>query len=134
MNFTEIARAMHWKTGKSASNLIRKHENNKELKPYILRDLETGRIIGLKQEGLEVLRNLGYQKPQPLELAKQDLELIELNHKIELLEQELKGNERLLQYLTKDKERLEQENQQLKAELEQHKSLGFFKSLLGYKK
>lgn len=81
-----------------------------------------------------MLRNLGYQKPQPLELAKQDLELIELNHKIELLEQELKGNERLLQYLTKDKERLEQENQQLKAELEQHKSLGFFKRLLGYKK
>jgi hypothetical protein len=38
MNFTEIARAMHWKTGKSASNLIRKHENNKgasrHLKPF----------------------------------------------------------------------------------------------------
>jgi len=52
MNFTEIARAMHWKTGKSASNLIRKHENNKELKPYILRDLETGRSTDDKRSGV----------------------------------------------------------------------------------
>lgn len=134
MNFTAIAKEMHKKDGKSVKQLVLKNLDNKELQQYLIYD--KGKLKGVQEEGLEILRKLGHQYTPKETTAKttvSDIEVLELKHKVELLEVKLDSQERLVQELQRDKERLLNENEQLKAELNEYRKAGLFKRLIGFK-
>lgn len=134
MNFTAIAKEMHKKDGKSVKQLVLKNLDNKELQQYLIYD--KGKLKGVQEEGLEILRKLGHQYSPKETTAKttvSDIEVLELKHKVELLEVKLDSQERLVQELQRDKERLLNENEQLKAELNEYRKAGLFKRLIGFK-
>lgn len=134
MNFTAIAKEMHKKDGKSVKQLVLKNLDNKELQQYLIYD--KGKLKGVQEEGLEILRKLGHQYTPKETTAKttvSDIEILELKHKVELLEVKLDSQERLVQELQRDKERLLNENEQLKAELNEYRKAGLFKRLIGFK-
>lgn len=134
MNFTALANAMHKKDGKSVKQLVLKNLDNKELQQYLIYD--KGKLKGVQEEGLEILRKLGHQYTPKETTAKttvSDIEVLELKHKVELLEVKLDSQERLVQELQRDKERLLNENEQLKAELNEYRKAGLFKRLIGFK-
>lgn len=134
MNFTAIAKEMHKKDGKSVKQLVLKNIDNEELQQYLIYD--KGKLKGVQEEGLEILRKLGHQYTPKETTAKttvSDIEVLELKHKVELLEVKLDSQERLVQELQRDKERLLNENEQLKAELNEYRKAGLFKRLIGFK-
>ena len=137
LNFTQIGAELG-KTSKAAANLCRKYEDQLQgFLVYADKKKYSGEgtsreIIGLTEEGLEELRQIAYQRrSRP---AAETAEIQELKHRAEIAEIKLAANERLLQHLERETQRLTDENTQLKAELKELNAQGFFRRLLGYKK
>lgn len=122
LNFSEVGKELKM-TPQGARKRILKYQHEDKLKPYLI--FEKDQLVGLEQDGIEILRQLGAHRRS----FTKDRELNELKHKIELIEQENRflkeGYEREKAY----SEDYKQENQKLKAELNEINNMSFFKRL-----
>lgn len=126
LNFSDIADRLHI-TPQGARKKVLKYKDNEELKAFLI--YNNNELKGIEEDGLEVLRNLGNHRRS----YSKDRKLMDLEHKVELLEQE---NKHLLYERDREKEisdRATQENEKLKAEINEFANGGILKRLT-YKK
>lgn len=122
LNFSEVAQELHM-TPQGARKRILKYQHEKELIPFLIYEKE--QLVGLEQEGIEVLRQLGARRRS----FTKDRKLIDLEHKIELLEQENKSLNELYQQQQRFSEDYKEQNEKLKAEINEFANGGIIKRL-----
>lgn len=130
MNFSEVADALHISREGSRKRIL-KYENDEQLKPYLIYDKDN-KLIGLHDEGIEVLRTIGANRRS----FSQERNVIEYKHQIELKTLENSSlNDRIkdqLQYIThleQEIDDLKGENTRLREELKAIKGMNFWKRL-----
>lgn len=123
LNFTEVGKELKI-SQQATSKKIHKYENNEKLKPYLIYD-ENHNLVGLEQEGIEVLRHLGAHRRS----FDKDRKLIDLEHRIELLEQENKSLNELYQQQQRFSDDYKEQNEKLRAEINEFASGGIIKRL-----
>ena len=129
MNFSQAGEQLNM-TRDGARKRILKFKN--ELDSYLEKD-ESGKIIGISEEGIEELRNVGQSRrsfKQERAQHQYDLLLEKYNGLNKLYEAQVKHNDELSKLL----DQMRDENIKLNAELSQYRSAGLLQRLLGFKK
>lgn len=108
--------------------------NEEELEAYLVRD-KKGSIKGIKEEGLEAIRQLPHRVSYASRKAQEDdRQRSVLEREIENKEEIIKSKQAFIDELLKDKDELKARVVSLEAELEAYRTGGFIARLLGYKK
>ena len=130
MNFTEAGEALHI-SREGARKRITKYQDEEDLQEFLIRDSE-GKIVGLKDDGIEVLRNIGASRRS----FSEERNLSVLKHKIELLEAEngflkdiSEGHKQYIAHLEGELNDLKDQIQRQKAELDTFKGMSFWQRL-----
>lgn len=114
---------------------LKKVRTNKELlKPYLILDSKKN-IKGIKQEGLEELRNLPHRVSYASRVSQEESQQKALQEKeLNNLQEVIKTKQAFIDELLKDKEELKAKVLSLETELNAYRNGGLFTRLLGYKK
>lgn len=130
MNFSEVGEVLHI-TRDGARKRILKYQDAEELQEFLIRDPE-GKIVGLKDDGIEVLRNLGASRRS----FSEERNISTLKHRIELLEAEngsLKeisdNHKQYIAHLEGEIYDLKDQIQRQKAELDAFKGMSLWQRL-----
>ena len=123
LNFTEVGSELKI-SQQAASKKVHKYENNEKLKPYLIYD-ENHNLVGLEQDGIDVLRQLGAHRRS----FSSDRKLIDLEHKIELLEQENRSLNELYKQQQRFSEDYKEQNERLRSEINEFANGGIIKRL-----
>lgn len=117
-NFQQTAELLNMKSGNGAKKRMLKYED--KLKQYLIYD--NGVLIGIDEEGIEPLRNVGARRRNYKDTA--------IKHENELLKQQIESLRKENAYLEKRLEEISGDLQREKAENEAlRSSLGFFGNL-----
>lgn len=130
MNFSQVAEVLHI-SREGARKRILKYQDHEDLQEFLIKD-ETGKVIGLKEDGIELLRNIGSSRRSFAEERNQ----INLKARIEILEiqkdtlQQMNDNNlQMIKYLQGENVALREQIQKQNAELEALKKMSFWQRL-----
>lgn len=130
MNFAQVGNLLNITRDGARKRILK---NQDQLLPYLEKD-ETGKIIGLKEDGIEPLRNLKGDIRKSFKDERRELEIKllkrDIEHYQELYNQEVRHNDQLTKQLEDTNVRI----QKLEAELDYYHNAGVMQRLLGYKK
>lgn len=122
MNFSEVAEALHISRAGSRQKIL-KNKDAQEIKEYLIYD-KNKKIVGLKEDGIEILRNLGatrrsFAEERNLSALKSEIALKTQendlkNEIISNLKKELARYDKILDEYRERITKLENENEALK--------------------
>lgn len=127
MNYSELGECLHI-TRQGARNIVIK--NKSKLKNYLI--IKDKKIVGIKNEGVEIIRNLQQRHPNTDSKKTNEIKLLSLQ--VENLQTQIKLFEKMVNDKDKTIDLLNDQITKLNAQLNHYQSLTFFERLLGYKK